>query len=563
MRKLPLYVVGAESATPAADARPQRVVLLGPIQQEPLALQYLAAAVRKAGHAVLIVPYANRAGLAEALRRTLAFSPDLVGLGIAFQNQIEEYLLFLRQLRQSGFTGHLTAGGHVPTFCYQELLGDVPELDTVVRHDGEETLTEMLAMLAQGVPVRGLRGLVWRERGQIVAGPVRTAAPDLDDLAWPSRSEIPYTVGGITVDFVISARGCVGECNYCSIAAYTSEQKKRYRLRKPEAVAAEIASLHRERGARVIFIQDDLFVLPSEARTIQRVERLRAALRERGVTDLVFWAKGRPETISPRVAEALAAMGVIHLFLGIESANEERLSYLGRTHEPSDNENAIRACRNAGIMPSFNFMLFDPDSTLEDLEATLTLAERHLDLSWNVCRTEIYSGTALRDRLEQEGRLRGDYRTYGYEMRDPRAEVLFRILRVSLNERALSLDSLLNRLISLSFSRQLHEVYFPGEHTASLAARIRELCVSARGDTVRAIREAMAFVQAHDVADAAQVRRFAVAQALAVNAQDAERRRQLEELWQYLQVRGLEMMKQRGVRSFPRVQADFGIAAGS
>ena len=80
---------------------------------------------------------------------------------------------------------------------------------------------------------------------------------------------------------------------------------------------------------------------------------------------------------------------------------------------------------------------------------------------------------------------------------------------------------------------------------------------------MRAIREAMAFVQAHDVADAAQVRRFAVAQALAVNAQDAERRRQLEELWQYLQVRGLEMMKQRGVRSFPRVQADFGIAAGS
>lgn len=563
MRKLPLYVVPPAAAPLGPAPRPQRVVLLGPIQQEPLALQYLAAAVRQAGHEAHVVPYANRAGLDEALRATLRLEPDLVGLGIAFQSHIDEYLLFLQQLRARGFRGHLTAGGHVPTFCYQELLGDLPELDSVVRHDGEETLVEMLELLARGQPLAGLRGLVWRENGQIVVGPVRAAAADLDALPRPARSPVPYSVGGLTVDFIISARGCVGECNYCSIAAYTSEQKKRYRLRRPEAVAEEIAQLHHERGARVIFIQDDLFVLPSEARTIERTERLSEGLRARGVTDLVFWVKGRPETVTPSVAHALQRMGVIHLFLGIESANAERLEYLGRTHQPSDNEAAIAACRAAGIMPSFNFMLFDPDSTLEDLDATLRLAERHLDLSWNVCRTEIYSGTALRQRLEQEGRLRGDYRTYGYEMRDPRAEVLFRILRVSLNERALSLDSLLNRLISLSFSRQLHEVYFPGEATERLAARVRQLCVEARGDTVLAIREAATFVAQADVFDSKVVRRFAVSQALRVNAADAERRRQVEELWQHLQVRGLELMKRRGVRSFPRVQADFGIAAGS
>lgn len=563
MRKLPLYVVPSAGPTEGSALRPQRVVLLGPIQQEPLALQYLAAAVRQAGHDAHVVPYSNRAGLEAALRATLALAPDLVGLGIAFQNQIEEYLLFLRQLRARGFAGHLTAGGHVPTFCYQELLGDLPELDTVVRHDGEETLVEMLSLLAQEQPVAGLRGLVWRENGQIVAGPVRTAAPELDALPWPERSPVPYTVGGLVVDFIICARGCVGECSYCSIAAYTSEQKKRYRLRKPEAVAEEIAALHHERGAQVIFIQDDLFVLPSEARTIERTERLTEGLRARGVNDLVFWVKGRPETVTPAVAQALQRMGVIHLFLGIESANVERLEYLGRTHQPSDNDAAIAACRGAGVMPSFNFMLFDPDSTLEDLDATLTLAERHLDLSWNVCRTEIYSGTALRERLEREGRLRGDYRTYGYEMRDPRAEVLFRILRVSLNERALSLDSLLNRLISLSFSRQLHEVYFPGAHTEMLAARVRTLCVEARRDTLQAIREAAAFVAQADVFDSKLVRRFTVSQALRINAADAERRRQIEELWQHLQVRGLELMKRRGARSFARVHADFGIAAGS
>jgi hypothetical protein len=80
---------------------------------------------------------------------------------------------------------------------------------------------------------------------------------------------------------------------------------------------------------------------------------------------------------------------------------------------------------------------------------------------------------------------------------------------------------------------------------------------------VLAIREAATFVAQADVFDSNVVRRFAVAQALRVNAADAERRRQVEQLWQHLQVRGLELMKRRGVRSFPRVQADFGIAAGS
>lgn len=564
MRRLPLHAPPPAAATSrATGGRAQRVVLLGPIQQEPLSLKYLSAAVRAAGHEPHVIAYASRTDLETALSATLEQKPDLVGVGIAFQSQIEEYLLLLQALRARGFAGHLTAGGHVPTFCYRELMADVPGLDTVVRHDGEETLVEMLSALENGRPVVDLAGLVWREGEQIKLGPTRLARPDLDEIAWPERSPTAYTVGGVTVDFVITARGCVGECNYCSIAAYTTEQRKRYRLRSPEAVADEIAALHRRRGAQVVFVQDDLFVLPSEARTIERTERLSHALRARGVTDVVFWVKGRPETISERVAVALRQMGAIHLFLGIESANAERLRYLGRTHEPCDNERAIAACRAAGVMPSFNFMLFDPDSTLEDLEATLELAERHLDLPWNVCRTEIYSGTALRDRLEAEGRLRGDYRCYGYEMRDPRAEVLFRILRVSLNERALSLESVLNRLISLSFSRQLHEVYFPGEHSRTLSQRVTQLGVEARRDTVDRIREAMAFVAVNDVGDAARVRRFAVDQALRVGEADAERRRQLEELWQHLHVRGLELMRRRGVRSFARVHSDFGIAAGS
>jgi radical SAM superfamily enzyme YgiQ (UPF0313 family) len=546
-----------------SQARPRRAVLVGPVQQENLALQYLAASARRAGHEAEVIAYSDRSELDSAVERALAASPDLVGVGLAFQNAIEDYVAFLRALRPRGFQGHLTCGGHVPTFCHRELLRDVPDLDTAVRHEGEQTLVEMLDLLAAGEPVRGLAGLVWREGGEIVEGPVRAPVLDVDALPPAARSAEPYLVGGSVVDFVITARGCIGECHYCSIAAFTSEMGVSFRLRKPEPVAEEIAAAYHERGARVVFVQDDLFVLPREKKTVERTAALRAALDARGVGDVVFWVKGRPETITPGTCAALREMGAIHMFLGVESASAVRLDYLGRTHLPLHNRSAIAVCKDHGIVPSFNFMLFDPDCSLDDIEATLDLAEQHLDLPWNVCRTEVYSGTALRSRLEGEGRLEGDYRSYGYRMRDPRAEVMFRVLRVCLHERALACESLLNRLISLSFARQIHEHFFPGPATAAFAERAMRVGVEARRDTVRVLREVLAFVRRVDVRDAAAVRRYAVEQALAIQVRDLALRAETEELWRRSHARGLRLWAQRGVVPKGRGHSGYGVAAGS
>ena len=536
-----------------------RVALVGPIYQENLALAYLRAVTERAGHQATVIAYSRRAEIDVAVKAVLAFEPQVVGLGIAFQNNIDDYLAFLSELRARGFRGHLTAGGHVPTFCYQELLRDAPGLDSVVRHDGEETFTEILAAVARGDVPRDLPGLVWRDGDRVAAGPVRAALADLDQLPVAARSPEPFSVGGAVVDFVLTARGCVGECHYCSIAAYTEAQQKRFRLRSPERVADEIAALYRERNARVMFVQDDLFVLPSEKRTVERVGALKAALAERGVHDLAFWVKARPETVTPAVCEALRRMGAIHVFLGVESASAERLAYLGRTHLPLHNDSAIALCRAHDIVPSFNFMLFDPDASLDDVAVTLDMAEQHLDLPWNVCRTEVYSGTALRTRLAEEGRLRGDYRSFGYVMRDARAEVMFRIARVSLHERALAMESLLNRLISLSFARQIHEHFFPGPATDALSREVIALGRAVRADTLAALRQALEVAERSP--ESAQ--RFAVQQALELGRRDLAWRARTERLWRHLTARGTLLMGRRGLGAPARVRSGWEIATGS
>lgn len=521
-------------------SRSLSVALVGPHRQENLALQYLAAGAQRAGHRTRLVGYNGREDLVSAVHEVIDLAPDLVGLAIPFQYCIDDALLFARALREEGFAGHLTCGGHVPTFCWRELLRDCPAIDSVVRHEGEETFLDLLRVLAAGLPAAELPGLAWRAKDGLLAGPRRPQIKELDSLPLPLRGGEPYCVGGVPMGFVIGARGCIGECEYCSIAAFESGARGgRYRLRKPEPIADEIAELVRTQGARIIFFHDDLFIMPSERATVARLHALREGLARRGIGDTMFWVKGRPENITPAVLDAAREMGVDHIFLGVENASLERLRYLGRIHTPEDNRRALALCRAHGILPSFNFMLFDPDCTLEDVAVTLDFAADHVGMPWNVCRTEIYSGTALRDRLEQEGRLQGDYRSYGYVMRDVRAEIMFRLLRVALHERAFAFDSLLNRLISLSFARQVHERFFPGETTQKFSARVIALIDLVQRDTLDVLRRALDHVASADLQDARTLRRHAVDLGLRANTRALAWHHEAETLWDVLNARGL------------------------
>lgn len=527
--------------------RPQIAALVGPSLQGNLALEYLGASAEAAGHRPVLVSFDSRAKLGECVGAILAPAPDLVGLSVAFQCGVEDNLALARALRAAGYRGHLTCGGHVPTFCARELLEASPELDSVVRHEGERTLVELLGALGRGEAPRGIAGLVWREGDRIAAGPPRPLLEDLDSLPRPLRRASPLVVGGAPIAVMLSSRGCIGECAYCCLRAFGKDAGgKRFRMRRPEEVADEIASAYHGLGVRVVILQDDLFVLPSERKSVERMRAITGAMRERGVAKVLFWIKGRPETITPAVAEAAREMGAIHTFLGIENAATERLRYLGRTHTRADDERAIRTLLDQGIRSSYNIMLFDPDCSLEEIAENVGFAAEHLDQTWNVCRTEIYPGTPLLDRLRAEGRLDGDWRAYGYTMRDPRAELMFRILRVCFDGRAFANESLLNRLINLSFTRHVHEELLPGPATDAASARVDALVREVYADTVGELRRAADFAGRTDPADVAACQDYAIDAAMGINERDHAWSQRVDEIGFLLDARGARIRSPAG-----------------
>jgi anaerobic magnesium-protoporphyrin IX monomethyl ester cyclase len=136
-----------------------RVHFVGADLEESLGMGILAAVVERAGHRWQIVSFNDPAETAEVARRALSGAPDVIGLSIQFQHRAPEFLALARALRDAGFRGHLTAGGQFPTLAWQEALLPVHGLDSVVLHDGEETLVELLEALERKTPLSEVRGL--------------------------------------------------------------------------------------------------------------------------------------------------------------------------------------------------------------------------------------------------------------------------------------------------------------------------------------------------------------------------------------------------------------------
>jgi anaerobic magnesium-protoporphyrin IX monomethyl ester cyclase len=528
------------------DRAKPSLCLIGPNQQENLGLQYLAASAGRAGYSARLVGFTSRRDIGSVLETVRKRRPMLVGLGMSFQYSVSDYIELASALRDNGYTGHVTAGGHVATFCWRELLDECAAIDSVVLHEGEQAIVEILDRLAQGGSVDNIAGCAWRESGRATRGAVRPVL-DIDSLPFPKRSETPYLVAGIPVTFMLTARGCIGECAYCCIRAFAgAADGPRFRLRSASEVGREIGELARN-GVRIVFAQDDLFILTEEHRAVARIEAIRQACEQHGAGTLCWWVKGRPESLTPAVLDSAKRLGVTHVFLGIENPVAERLAYLGRTHRPEHNLRALELCREIGIHTSFNLMIFDPESPLDHVAATADFAAQHLDIPFNLCRTEIYPGTELFARLSAQQRLRGDFRSWGYHMLDMRAELAFRVLRVSLHERSFSSESLLNKLISLAFGVQAHAWLAPGQQTDALVRRVDQIGRDARQDTVDIIRRTIDFASQADINDSRLVNDFAIQQGLSASRRDLPWHQEIDRLWDLLHARGQMILQSRNV----------------
>ena len=82
-------------------------------------------------------------------------------------------------LREEGFAGHISLGGHHAAFNAEEILADWPAVDSIVLGEGEEPLADLTRDVLAGRDWRGIPSLAFRVPGGVTRNPCR---PLIDDL---------------------------------------------------------------------------------------------------------------------------------------------------------------------------------------------------------------------------------------------------------------------------------------------------------------------------------------------------------------------------------------------
>jgi anaerobic magnesium-protoporphyrin IX monomethyl ester cyclase len=425
----PFPVLHTQAATASRNtSRP--ILLVGFQHQGNLGLGYLASTLRQHGYSVDICDV--EAPPDQIVATALQTNPMIVGFSLIFQFYILQYQRIIAMLREAGVQCHFTMGGHFPSLSHIRTLEMVPELDSVVRFEGEMTLLELADVIGHGQDWRTVPGIAYRSGDQIANTSLRALVDDLDQIPYPDRNYEPETAIGHKALPLLASRGCARTCSFCSIQTfYRAAPGKIVRTRMPARVVEEMRSLYLDRGITIFLFQDDDFPLFGPVWRRWAADFV-SELHRSGLSSRVIWKMNcRADSVDADVFASLRNAGLYLVYMGLESGNEEGLKTLHKQVTVEQNLRAVQLLKQVGLLFEFGFMLFDPGSTLDSVRANLSFLRTILAdgcAAAVFCRMLPYDGTPIKDELERTGRLKGNIVKPDYDFLDPRVTALYHSL---------------------------------------------------------------------------------------------------------------------------------------
>ncbi len=487
-----------EGATVKAD-----VVLVGLEQEENIGLRSIASFLESNGINVQIEPYGHFSKN-RLLEKILFLQPKILGFSVLFQGMLPNYHETVRYLRANDVNAHFTIGGHFPTIEPQKVLELMPEIDTVVRHEGELTLLELYNHLASPQQWREIKGLVYRKDGGYEFTPTRPLIENLDALPFPKRNEEIDTFRGLGASSILASRGCLFNCSYCSIREfYNGAPGPRRRTRSPSNVTQEIELLYR-RGVRFFkFVDDDLGMKTPAQQTWMKQFALE--LQNRGLASDILWRIAvRVDELDLDMLKLLKNVGLGFVFLGIEAGCEQSLKVFNKGYSVEKIHQGIEALRKADVKLEYGFMMFDPESTFSSIRENLAfLAKLCCDGQATVHFTKVYPlvGTALAKRLEREGRLvqYPDYPSYNYT--EKRLELFEAFVFKTFQNAFFGVSGLSGRLSMLRFDCEVLKRFHPSKfNIEEYDKQITHLTQEYDASALKTLNTALDYLEGRDLA---------------------------------------------------------------
>ncbi len=283
----------------------------------------------------------------------------------------------LQHLKKSVPDIHINLYGHFPTFAFREILSENPFVGSITIGEPETTFLELANTIVHNRGSSALYeidGLAFKapagkangsavETG-IVQNRPRKPVSNLDNLPFPCRDDFDLKKRRGISTYILASRGCYGQCTFCYLDNFYGDESY-WRGRSPENVFNEISDIYEKLGERYFYFADANFFGPGR-KGRERACELANLLIDNGIK-IAFGIECRVNDVKEETIGKLVKAGLTDVFLGVESGSERSLAKFRKYTTVEDNKNAITILRKHGIEPNYGFIMFEPDSTLEDV----------------------------------------------------------------------------------------------------------------------------------------------------------------------------------------------------
>jgi anaerobic magnesium-protoporphyrin IX monomethyl ester cyclase len=481
------------------------VLLIGYENQENLGLRSIAAFLTQHGVRVTIEP-CQQASHEAILAAVRAGNPKIVGFSLIFQRMLPDFADLIAYLRSHGVNAHFTMGGHFATLEPAEVLRTIPELDTVVRHEGELTLLELYGDVNQPAAWERIQGLAFRRNSEITVTAARPLIQNLDVLPYATRSGRSAKHRNVGICSISASRGCYYNCSFCSIQEFYREPSgPKRRSRSPAHVAAEMEELFNDLGIKVFIFQDDDFQMKGRSHR-QWVEAFLDELAARNLMDNILWRIScRIDDLDRAMLLRMRQAGLVGVYLGIESGSNQGLLTFNKHYCVDDVYRALAMLAEVNVPYEYGFMILEPYSTLTTLRENINFLQQVSQdgaALANFCKTAPYAGTPITQQLVAEDRLKGTLAAPDYRFLDSRLDLFQLFLSQTFNYRNFAGSGLVERLRFAKFDCALLDRFFPGKYdTRSYARAIHTLIRQCNESALQTLSLAARLVQTHSEAE--------------------------------------------------------------
>jgi radical SAM superfamily enzyme YgiQ (UPF0313 family) len=365
----------------------------------PLSLLSLCGPLVKNNYKVKIIDQRIEQNFFEKIDEILENGVVCVGITFSTGNQIKYACEIMDYIKEKYPSTKIVVGGFHSSLLPHQTI-EYKNIDIVVVGEGEKTFFELVESLKKNKSLKEVRGIVFKENGEIIETPKQEAI-DVNEYY-----EIPYYllknyIGNYSYcGLIYSSRGCPLRCSFCSITLIYPK----WVALKPELVIEQIKELLKLGVTYINFVDDDFFV------DLKRVEEiLDLKLKEK---IFVNWrAQCRIDYVLKMSDEFLAKLkkcGLDVLYVGAESGSDRILKLMDKNINVDMIKKVNLRLKKFGIIPEFSFMAGFPSETEEDFEKTNNLikqlkVENPKSSIWKINTCSPYPGTKLFEIAVEEG----------------------------------------------------------------------------------------------------------------------------------------------------------------